>query len=504
MSLTFADTHNMVAYLNKSEASEGFNQIIDFLNGSYIKHALTINPYIYVSCIKQFWNTVVVNRSNDITRLQALVDKKKVVITEATIKDSLRLDDAEGVDCLPNQDIFTELARMGYEKPTTKLAFYKAFFSSQLKFLIHTILQSLSAKRTSWNDFSSAMAFAVICLSTYRKFNFSKYIFESLNQLGDLSTYTTTYSSPALTQKVFANMGRVGKEFLRVETPLFEGMLVAREFEEQGDDIQDRSIPSPTPPTPPPQQSHDLSSTSQVQHTLPQSPLPQPSPQAQPQAANFPMSLLQEALDASVALARHVEHLEYDKVAQALERIESSDDTNMEDASNQGRMIDELDRDEAPVRVAAASTRRRKGAVIRDLEEESTAIIPTDTKSKDKGKGIMVEEPKPMKKKQQVEMDEEYARKLHVEFNKDIDWDVAIDHVKQKPKEDLYVQRYQVMKKRPQTEAQARRNMIMYLKNVAGFRLDYLKGMSYDDIRPISNAKFNSNIEFLLKSKEQI
>nr|GFB84946.1 hypothetical protein [Tanacetum cinerariifolium] len=136
--------------------------------------------------------------------------------------------------------------------------------------------------------------------------------------------------------------------------------------------------------------------------------------------------------------------------------------------------------------------------------KESTTIIPSDTKSKDKGKGIMIEEPKPMKKKQQVKMDEEYVRKLYEELNKDIDWDVAIDHVKQKAKEDPFVQRYQVMKKRPQTEAQARRNMIMYLKNVVGFRLDYFKGMSYDDIRPIFEAKFNLNISFLLKSKEQL
>nr|GFC78265.1 hypothetical protein [Tanacetum cinerariifolium] len=97
----------------------------------------------------------------------------------------------------------------------------------------------------------------------------------------------------------------------------------------------------------------------------------------------------------------------------------------------------------APVRVADASTRRRKGVVIRDLEEESTAKTPAKTKSKDNGKGIMVEEPKPMKKKKQVKMDEEYARKLHEELNKDIDWDVATDHVEQKAKEDLYVQRYQ-------------------------------------------------------------
>nr|GFB54405.1 hypothetical protein [Tanacetum cinerariifolium] len=78
-----------------------------------------------------FWNAVVVNQSSDVTRLQALVDRKKVVITEAVIRDALRLDDAGGVDCLPNEKIFAELASMGYEKPSTKLTFYKAFFSSQ-------------------------------------------------------------------------------------------------------------------------------------------------------------------------------------------------------------------------------------------------------------------------------------------------------------------------------------------------------------------------------------
>nr|GEY15163.1 copia protein [Tanacetum cinerariifolium] len=96
-----------------------------------------------------FWTFVAVKKVNDVTRLQALVDKKKVVITEATIRDALRLDDAEGVEYLPNKEIFVELARMGFEKSSTKLTFYKAFFSSQWKFLIHTILQCMSAKRTS-------------------------------------------------------------------------------------------------------------------------------------------------------------------------------------------------------------------------------------------------------------------------------------------------------------------------------------------------------------------
>nr|GFD48748.1 hypothetical protein [Tanacetum cinerariifolium] len=82
-------------------------------------------------------DTVVIKQSNDVTRLQALVDRKKVIIMEAAIRDVLRLDDDKGVDCFPNEETFVELARMGYEKPSTKLTFYKAFFSSQWKFLIH-------------------------------------------------------------------------------------------------------------------------------------------------------------------------------------------------------------------------------------------------------------------------------------------------------------------------------------------------------------------------------
>nr|GEW28560.1 putative ribonuclease H-like domain-containing protein [Tanacetum cinerariifolium] len=470
----------------KPDASEGFDQIIDFINGSYTAYALTVNPTNYVSCIKLFWRTVAVKSSNDVTSLQALVDKKKVVVTEAAIRDALHLDDAEGVDCLPNEEIFTELARMGYEKPTTKLTFYKAFFSSQWKFLIHTILQSLSAKRTSWNEFSSTMASAVICLSTGRKFNFSKYIFESLvrnvdsstkfymyprfinliiqNQLGDLSTHSTKYISHALTQKVFANMRRVGKGCSGVETPLFKGMLVTREPEEQGDveeqsneeehgnadttaevpvtivdDFVDQSIQSPTPLTPPPQQPQDIPLTSQVQSPPPQQQSP---PLAQPQGAHFPMSLLQEARDACATLTRRVEHLEHDKVAQDLEiRIESSADTIIEDVSNQERMPEESDKDEgpvttatispAPVKVVVPATKRRRGVIIRDPEEESSTNTPAETKSEDNGKGILVEEPKPMKKKQQVEMDEAYARKLQEEFNQDIDWETAIEHSKE-------------------------------------------------------------------------
>ncbi|GJU29154.1 hypothetical protein Tco_1172743 [Tanacetum coccineum] len=161
----FINTSIKVAFLDKPKESEGFKGIIDFLNASSIIYALTVSPTIYTTCIEQFWATANVKTVNEERQIQALVDKKKVIITETSIRSDLKLEDAEGTDCLPTATIFAELERMRYENLTQKLTFYKAYFSSQWKFLIHTLLQCLSAKTTAWNKFSSTMASAIMCLS---------------------------------------------------------------------------------------------------------------------------------------------------------------------------------------------------------------------------------------------------------------------------------------------------------------------------------------------------
>ncbi|GKE73753.1 hypothetical protein Tco_1535794 [Tanacetum coccineum] len=66
--LKFAETHNLVAFLEKPKERDGFDGIIDFLNASSIIYALTI---------------------------QALVDGKKVIVTETSVRRALQLKDAE-------------------------------------------------------------------------------------------------------------------------------------------------------------------------------------------------------------------------------------------------------------------------------------------------------------------------------------------------------------------------------------------------------------------------
>nr|GFA85321.1 hypothetical protein [Tanacetum cinerariifolium] len=384
MTSLFAESHNMVAILEKSDAAERFEQIIDFLSGSYINHDLTVNLHVYISCIKQFWNTDVVKHSGDVTRLQTLVDKKRIVITEEVVREILQLNDAEGVICLSNEEIFAGLAQMGYEKPSTKLTFYKAFFSTQWKFFIHTILHSLSTKRTSWNEFSFAIASALICLSSGQRFNFLKYIFESLvrnvdssskfymyprfiqliiqTNIADLSKHTTRYISPVLTQKVFANMRRVRKGFSGVETPLFENMLVVRDVDEEeeaqvpahGDDVQEPAteevatdVVSPTPTSP------SLSSpiiTSSPPHQPPCPPQPQDVEGLENDKAAQQLEIIK--LKARVKMLEKLNKINKVKSSKlrrlkkvgTSQRVESSDD--VENVFSQGRKIIDMDQDE--------------------------------------------------------------------------------------------------------------------------------------------------------------
>ncbi|GJT06459.1 ribonuclease H-like domain-containing protein [Tanacetum coccineum] len=201
-----------------------------------------------------FWSTVKAKTINGEEQLHALVDGKKIIITESSVRSDLQLADKGGIDCLPNYTIFEQLTLMGYENISQKLTFYKPFFSPQWKFIIHTILQCLSPKTTTWNEFSSTMASAIICLAKNQKFIFSKFIFESMirnldnvsgkflmyprfvqvfleQQLKGMVTHNRIYIAPSYTKKIFRNMRRVGKGFSGRVTPLFQTMVVQNQAE---------------------------------------------------------------------------------------------------------------------------------------------------------------------------------------------------------------------------------------------------------------------------------
>ncbi|GKC93962.1 hypothetical protein Tco_1159404, partial [Tanacetum coccineum] len=239
--LKYCDKHNQVGFLRKPDESAGFAEIVDFLRGSNLRYALSTNPTIYDSLVKQFWQTATANTLADGTlELRATIDTSEYIVTEASIRNKLQLADASGITMLPNNEIFEGMGQMGY--PTDgSFTFWKSFFTPQWRFLVHHLLHCISSKSGGWDQFGSNIATALICLSTGRVYNFSKLIFDGmvanlksktkflmyprfLQLILDIQTENKhPYLAVTLTKKIFGNMKR---GFRGAPRPLLPAMLL--------------------------------------------------------------------------------------------------------------------------------------------------------------------------------------------------------------------------------------------------------------------------------------
>ncbi|GJZ84204.1 hypothetical protein Tco_0649543 [Tanacetum coccineum] len=179
--LKYKDDHNKIAYLGRERGCEDFTDILGYLDHSPLRYALThAPPVVFDSLVKQFWATAVVRPnaagSHD---LVATIDDREVVVTESLIRTQLHFDDANGIFDMPIPDILEGMRVIGYPTDGT-LTFLKNHLSPQWRFLVHTLMHCLSPKSGSWNQFPSSIATALICLSTGRVYNFSRFILEGM------------------------------------------------------------------------------------------------------------------------------------------------------------------------------------------------------------------------------------------------------------------------------------------------------------------------------------
>nr|GEX14078.1 hypothetical protein [Tanacetum cinerariifolium] len=389
--------------------------------------------------------TVKIKIVNDDVRLQALIDGKNVVINKASIRHDLKLNDVEGTSCLSNAVIFKELTRIG-------------------------------AKTTSWNEFSSTMASAIICLANNQKFNFSKYILTSL--VKNLEAGVPFYMFPRKHKP---------RRKQRMETKV-----------------------SPT----------ETNTEERV-----------PTPYNDPLPSSEDRIQLKELIDLCTNLSNKVLDLENEgKNAY----IDADAEVNLEnvynlDMAHEETVLSMQDVPDADVKkvteevvelmkivkiiVDEVST---TGGELNAANEKSVSATPTNittaqpseatkTTAKDKGKAKLVEEPKILKsRKAQIALDEDVARGLEAEWNADIkdniDWNEVVEQLQSKQSD--AVRKYQALKRNSIPVAQARKNMMIYLKNMAGYKMDYFKGMSYEQIRPIFEMEYNKVQAYLNKGPE--
>ncbi|KAI3669559.1 hypothetical protein L6452_40799 [Arctium lappa] len=253
-SMAFIDEHNEIAMLQKPKQAEGFHQIVDFLKSSHIAHALTMPPTIFIEHQRQFWAHATIVTEDGVQMIETTVCGKPLTVTEEIIRISLRLDDASGINSIPNDELFSTLTRMGYGGPLGIFKFSKAKFSPQWRFLVHTLMHCISKNTTGWSEFSSPIVYALVCLATARRYNFSQMIFNDL--VSNMGNKKSFYMYPRFVQavinheltdiphsdgiyvpkppkgKVFSNMRRSVGDSEGVDTPLFSTMMVVSQTNE--------------------------------------------------------------------------------------------------------------------------------------------------------------------------------------------------------------------------------------------------------------------------------
>nr|GFA36636.1 hypothetical protein [Tanacetum cinerariifolium] len=146
----------------------------------------------------------------------------------------------------------------------------------------------------------------------------------------------------------------------------------------------------------------------------------------------------------------------------------------------------EVDVNAASVQVITAAEatkvsvpRKRRGVIIQDPKKTTiTVTVQTKVQAKDKGKAILIEEPKPLKRQAQIKLDEEVMRQLEAELNANVDWNAVIEQVQRREK---------------LTDA-----------NMAGYKMNYFKGMAYDEIRLLFKTHYNYNQAFLNEVNEEV
>ncbi|GJU52887.1 retrovirus-related pol polyprotein from transposon TNT 1-94 [Tanacetum coccineum] len=430
-----------------------------------------------------------------------LVDEKKVIITESIVRRDLQLEDEEGVDCLPNATIFKQLALMG--------------------------------PKTTWNEFSSTMASIIICLATNQKFNFSKFIFESMiRNLENVSGKFLMYPR------------KPKRKYTQVPQPSGPTEHVADEavHKELGDSLVRAATTA-------------SSLEADDKDRLKLDELVELCTNLQKKVLDLEKTKTTQANEIA-SLKRRVKKLEQKKRSRthrhkrlrkvgAIARVESSGDEEDlgEDASKQGKRINAIDADEDITLVSIQDDADKEMFDVETLNGEEVFVAGQNENvveedkglSQDKGKGILVEIEKPLKKKDQLKLDEEIALKLQAGIDEEerisiageensneanIAWDdiqAKVDAnyqlaerlqakeqeqftIKEKTtlfKELLEQRRKHFAAKRveekmnkPPTKTQQKKIMITYLKNMEGWKHKDLKSKDFDSIKELFNKAF--------------
>nr|GFA37684.1 hypothetical protein [Tanacetum cinerariifolium] len=236
----------------------------------------------------------------------------------------------------------------------------------------------------------------------------------------------------------------------------------------------------------------------QAKHTV-----PLPSPSHDPLPSGEDSLKLQELIDLCTNLSNKVLDLKSEVL-----NIKSTYKAKIEKLKNRGRKIADIDAD-----VKINLEKAQAKAHYLDLDHQEKVLSMMDVND---------EKPADVKEVLEVVKDAKLITEVVTTTGVDVNaasiQDTPIttseatkvsvprkrrEQVQKREKLTDVVMKYQALKRKPLTEVKARRNMIDYLKNMAGYKMNYFKGMTYDEIRPLFEKHYNYNQAFLNEEAQE-
>ncbi|GJT32837.1 putative ribonuclease H-like domain-containing protein [Tanacetum coccineum] len=306
-----------------------------------------INPVIYTSCIEQFWATAKVQIVNGVRQIQALVDKKRVIVTESSIRRDLHLDDAEGKD-----------------------------FSGRITLL-----------------FATAMVQLV----------------EEISEDSDNPTDSTLI--PIIDQPSSSSQPKKDKPSKKVQRQEAEVSQDETEHEESVLDLQKAKDA----------QAKEIDSLRKRIQRLERRKISRPTGLKRLRKVDIDVSLVDETQE------RQDDDLIFD--TGVLDDVEIHVEAKVDGKDEQSTKTDDSTAGEAikaakpkvVTTAATTTTTRPKEEVV--VQKPSEFRVPQEIKpssSKDKGKGIMIEPEVPLKRKDQIALDEQIARDIQAKLDAEL------------------------------------------------------------------------------------
>ncbi|GJZ88944.1 hypothetical protein Tco_0660726 [Tanacetum coccineum] len=464
-----------------------------------VKHALTANPTIYVSLVEQFWQTTTVEIVNDgEQQIIVIVDGHKFAITEASVRRHLQLANVDSLSSLPNTEIFEQLSLMGflnahnavYVAPSLK---HKLFSNMKIGFLgVHVPLFDTMLL----HDQSGQGEGPTLSVE---------------------SQHTPTTSSSSTSQPTTSQP--ISSQATSSQAPSSH---------------EPTTEPITTTSSPHPQETQIPQTTSSMPHDSPLSgsytPRSVEGSMQLKELTNLYTKLVTRltSLETKLKKTKEVHGKALTKLVKK-GRMEEAEDTDVEkeyagveydfDLTEQQVTplkapqveVQSQETFEAELSVLSAAkilaetskervktyNRRRRST---DSSQVSTAAglfsTAEDIQDTDEELAKKVQEEEQTKVLEQQEQERanlEAALNLQKQFDQerkaadDIDWSKIVEQAQERQSGSMI--RYHSFKKKPVTVAQARKNMMVYLKNMANYKMSYFKGMSYDQIKPILRDK---------------